>query len=175
MFKKILITAIVMVFLISCGIGNTNTTYTRGQIGRQGKTSVGRIVAMTQVDIAGTDSGIGTGVGAVSGALVGGALTAPSHHHRYGYHHHRASVGRQTVGALGVIGGAVVGGVAGNMAEKAITKDTAFEFLVEKPDGSVVTVVQTNELGLREGDKVVLIDIDGTTRIRQKVGGYRAQ
>jgi len=166
MFKKFLCGAVVMAFLAACGIGNTNTTYDRSQIGRQGHTSVGRIVAMTQIDIAGTDSGIGTATGAVSGGIVGGALTAPRHH---GWH--RPSPGRRAVGALGVIGGAVAGGIAGNLAEKAITKDTAFEFIVEKPNGSVITIVQTNELGLREGDKVILIDIDGTTRIRRKVGG----
>ena len=165
MFKKFLISALLMAFLTACGIGNTNTTYTRGQIGRQGSTSIGRIVAMTQIDIAGTDSGVGTAVGAVAGGVAGGALASPSH----GWYRH--SRGRRAVGTLGALGGAVVGGIAGNLAEKALTKDTAFEFLVEKPNGSVVSIVQTNELGLREGDKVILIDIDGTTRIRQKVGG----
>jgi len=167
MFKKFLCSVVVMAFLAACGIGNTNTTYDRSQIGRQGHTSIGRIVAMTQIDIAGTDTGVGTATGALSGGIIGGAVAAPSHHHRW----HRPSVGRQAVGALGVIGGAVAGGIAGNLAEKAITKDTAFEFIVEKPNGSVITIVQTNELGLREGDKVILIDIDGTTRIRRKAGG----
>ena len=171
MFKKILASLAVLVFVASCGIGNTNTTYSRGQIGRQGSTSVGRIVAMTQIDVAGTDSGVGTAAGAASGGIIGGALTAPSHHHRW----HRPSAGRRAVGALGVIGGAVAGGIAGNLAEKAITSDTAFEFLIEKPNGSVISVVQTIELGLREGDKVILVDIDGTTRIRRKIGGPDAQ
>ena len=168
MFKKLLVSLAVLVFAVSCGIGNTNTTYSRGQIGRQGSTSVGRIVAMTQIDVAGTDSGVGTAAGAASGGIVGGALTAPRHR----WH---ASRGRRAVGALGVIGGAVAGGIAGNLAEKAITSDTAFEFLIEKPNGSVISVVQTNELGLREGDKVILVDIDGTTRIRRKIGGPDAQ
>jgi outer membrane lipoprotein SlyB len=165
MFKNFLISALLITFLTACGIGNTNTTYSRGQIGRQGSTSVGRIVSMTQIDVAGTNSGIGTTVGALAGGIAGGALTSPSH----GWYRH--SRGRRAVGTLGALGGAVVGGIAGSLAEKALTKDTAFEFLVEKPNGAVVSIVQTNELGLREGDKVILIDIDGTTRIRQKVGG----
>jgi len=168
MFKKFLVSAIVMLFLAACGIGNTNTTYNRAQIGRRGTTSVGRIVEMTQIDIAGTDSGVGTAAGALSGGIVGGALTASPHHRRF-------SPGRGAVNALGIIGGAVAGGVAGNLAERAITRDTAFEFLVERPDGSVISIVQTNELGLREGDKVIMVEIDGTTRIRRKVGGYYAQ
>ena len=165
--KKLFTAIAALGLLVGCGIGNTNTTYDRSQIGRQGSTSVGRIVAMTQIDIAGTDSGVGTAAGAVSGGIVGGALTAPRHRHGW----HRPSPGRRAAGALGVIGGALAGGIAGNLAEKAITKDTAFEFIVEKPNGSTITIVQTNELGLREGDKVILIDIDGTTRIRRKVGG----
>ena len=49
--KKLFAALLVVGLLSGCGIGDTNTTYDRNQIGRQGQTSVGKIIAMTQVDI----------------------------------------------------------------------------------------------------------------------------
>ena len=79
MKKFLYILAIVsaLVGLTACGIGDTNTTYDRAQIGRQGRTSVGRIISMTQIDIAGDSSTgglIGAGVGGALGGVGGSAL-----------------------------------------------------------------------------------------------------
>jgi putative protease len=50
----------------------------------------------------------------------------------------------------------------------------AFEFLVqEDKTGDVISVVQSNELELQPGDHVILVELDGVTRIRQKMVGYR--
>lgn len=144
--------------LSACGIGDTNTTYDRAQIGRQGRTETGKVISMTQIDIAGTNSGgglIGAGVGGALGGVGGGAL------------------GGGKGSTLLAIGGAAIGALAGaavgSAAEQAATSDRAFEFLVKRDDtGRVISVVQTNELGLRPGDNVILVTIDGTTRIRQK-------
>ena len=82
--------------------------------------------------------------------------------------------GNTAVNIIGGVGGAVIGGVIGGAAEKAITSDTAFEFLVqEDKTGDVISVVQSNELGLQPGDNVILVEIDGVTRIRQKMVSYR--
>lgn len=147
-----------LVGLAACGIGDTNTTYDRAQIGRQGRTSVGRIIAMTQIDIAGDSS-----TGGLVGAGVGGALGGVG----------GSAMGGGKGSTLLAIGGAAVGALAGaaigGAASQAMTKDTAYEFLVQRGNTeNVVSVVQTNELGLRPGDNVILVEIDGTTRIRAK-------
>ena len=155
--KKFLISCLMFLFLVACGVGNTNTTYQRGQIGKRGSTSTGTIVAMEVIDIAGTESGVGTLAGGVAGGAAGSMIG-----------------GKPAVSLIGIVGGAVVGGMVGNAAEKAVTKDTAFEFLVqEDKTGDVISVVQSNELELQPGDHVILIEIDGVTRIRQKMTGYR--
>ena len=154
--KKFLVSCFMFLFLAACGVGNTNTTYQRGQIGRRGSTSTGTIVAMEVVDIAGTDE-VGTLAGGVAGAAAGSMIG-----------------GNTAVNIIGAVGGAVVGGAVGGAAQKAITSDTAFEFLVqEDKTGDVISVVQSNELGLQPGDHVILVEIDGVTRIRQKMVGYR--
>ena len=154
--KKFLISCFMLLFLAACGVGNTNTTYQRGQIGKRGSTSTGTIVSMEVIDVAGTD-GVGTLAGGVAGAAAGSMIG-----------------GNTAVNIIGGVGGAVLGGVLGNAAEKAITSDTAFEFLVqEDKSGNVISVVQSNELGLQPGDHVILVEIDGVTRIRSKMVGYQ--
>ena len=148
----------ILVGLTACGIGDTNTTYDRAQIGRQGRTTVGRIVAMTQIDISGDGS-----TGGLVGAGVGGALGGVG----------GSALGGGKGSTLMAIGGAAIGALAGaaigSAASQAATKDTAYEFLVQKGSSeNVVSVVQTNELGLKPGDNVILVEIDGTTRIRAK-------
>jgi len=142
----------------ACGIGDTNTTYDRAQIGRQGRTSVGRIIAMTQIDIAGDSS-----TGGLVGAGVGGALGGVG----------GSALGGGKGSTLFAIGGAAVGALAGaaigGATSQAMTKDTAYEFLVQRGNTeNVISVVQTNELGLKPGDNVILVEIDGVTRIRAK-------
>ena len=156
--KKIWTLVAGCLLLTACGIGDTNTTYNRGQIGKQGRTSVGKIIAMTQIEIEGSNETgglVGAGVGGALGGVGGGAL------------------GGGKGSTLLAIGGAAVGALAGaaigSAAEQSATHDTAFEFLVQKGNSdTVVSVVQTNEMGLKPGDRVILVEIDGTTRIRQK-------
>lgn len=154
--KKILVVLMMAVFLTACGAGNTNTTYSRAQIGKRGSTSTGVIVAMEVVTTEGANTGLGTIAGGAAGAIAGSAIGG----------------GRGS--ALAALGVGVAGAVAGNLIEKKILTDTAFEFLVqEDKTGNVISVVQSNELGLQPGDHVIMVELDGVTRIRQKMVGYR--
>ena len=156
--KKILIVCFLCLFLSACGIGDTNTTYDRAQIGRQGTTSTGRIISMTQIEIAGSSEGgtlIGAGLGGVAGGIVGSTFGGGK--------------GSDLMAIAGGAVGALVGGALGGSAQQSATRDTAYEFLIQKgSSNNVISVVQTNELGLKPGDNVVLVTIDGITRIRAK-------
>lgn len=156
--KKLFAALLVVGMLTGCGIGDTNTTYDRAQIGRQGKTSTGKIISMTQVDIAGSSEGgtlLGAGVGGVAGGIAGSTIGKGK--------------GSSLMALAGAAVGAIAGGAAGGAAQQAATEDTAYEFLIQKGNtDNVISVVQTNELGLKPGDNVILVTIDGTTRIRQK-------
>ena len=143
--------------VVACGIGDTNTTYNRSEIGRAGKVAYGRISAMTQVEIAGESEGgtlVGAGVGGLAGGIAG------------------STVGRGAGSSLMALGGATVGALAGGAiggaAAQAATKDTAYEFIVRLDNGEDTFFTQTNELGLRPGDRVVLVQLNGKWRIRAK-------
>ena len=102
--KKVLM-ALLMFCLVGCGIGDTNTTYRRAEIGKQGSTSVGRIISMTQIEIAGSSEGgtlVGAGVGGVAGGIAGSSIGR-------GHGSSLMAVAGATVGALA---GAAVGGAA---------------------------------------------------------------
>ena len=156
--KKLFAALLMAGMVTGCGIGDTNTTYDRAQIGRQGQTSLGKIISMTQVDIAGSSEGgtlVGAGLGGVAGGIAGSTVGKGK--------------GSSLMTLAGAAVGALAGGAAGGAAQQAATKDTAYEFLVQKGNtDNVISIVQTNELGLKPGDNVILVTIDGTTRIRQR-------
>ena len=152
MMKKFFCVILVAFALVGCGIGETNTTYDRSSIGQMGELSLGTIVAMNTVQTAGTN-----GVGTLSGGIAGAAAGS-------------MSGGNTAINIIGGVGGAVLGGVLGAKTEEALTKDTAIEFIVRTEAGKLIPIVQSNELGLRVGERVMLVTVSGTTRIRGRAG-----
>ena len=149
--KKLFFALLIACGLTACGIGNTNTTYERSAIGQQGSVSYGTIISMSVINTAGTDS-----VGTLGGAIAGGAAGS-------------MIGGNTAVNIIGGVCGAILGGMVGSATEKSLTKDNAMEFIVQKQNGQVVAVVQSNELNLRVGDPVMMITTGGTTRIRARM------
>lgn len=154
--KKILVMCLMCLVLTACAAGQTNTTYNRSQIGKRGSTSTGTVVAMEVVTTKGEKKGLGALAGGATGAIAG------------------SSIGGGRGSLLAAIGAGVAGAVAGSLVEEKVLTDTAFEFLVqEDKTGEIISIVQSNELQLQPGDHVILIELDGVTRIRQKMVGYR--
>lgn len=149
--KKLFFALLIACGLTACGIGDTNTTYERSAIGQQGSVSYGTIISMNVINTAGTDS-----VGTLGGAIAGGAAGS-------------MIGGNTAINIIGGVGGAILGGMVGNATEKSLTRDTAMEFIVQKQNGQVIAIVQSNELHLRVGDPVMMITTGGTTRIRARM------
>ncbi len=146
--KKILFNILICLTLSACGIGETNSTYSRYNIGQQALVQYGTIISIRPVNIEGTST-IGTIGGAVAGGAAGSMIG-----------------GNTAVNIIGATGGAIVGGIIGSAAEQAVTKDTAYEFIIRKQNGQTIAVVQSNEDRFRVGDNVILTTINGTTRIQ---------
>ncbi len=146
--KKTLCSALVCLVLTACGVGDTNTTYSRYDIGQQASVQYGTIISMRPVNVKGSST-----VGTIGGAVAGGAAGS-------------MIGGNTAINIIGATGGALLGGLIGGTAEQAVTKDTAYEFIVRKQNGQDVAVVQSNENQFRVGDRVILTNTDGTTRIQ---------
>ncbi len=123
-----------------CAPVHSGSTYSRSQAGQEQRVSKGTILAMREVKVEGTDTGAGKLGGAVIGGAAGSTLGQGS----------RANL-------AGAAAGAVLGAVLGTMAENRLTEATAIEFTVREENGATIAVVQANDQGLREGERVAIL------------------
>jgi outer membrane lipoprotein SlyB len=123
-----------------CAPVHSGSTYSRSQAGQEQRVSKGTILAMREVKVEGTDTGAGTIGGAVVGGAAGSTLGQGA----------RANLAGAAVGA-------VLGAVVGAMAESRLTEATAIEFTVREENGATIAVVQANDQGLREGERVAIL------------------
>lgn len=140
--------------LSACEATNTGKTYSQKQLGATSSVETGTVVSTREVNVAGSNTGVGTVVGAGAGAVAGSALG----------HKTRTNI-------LGAIGGAVLGGVIGHGVEDIATRGKATEFVVQRADGSTFAVVQTNEDNLQPGERVLIVSGD-KTRLTRDTGNY---
>lgn len=116
----------------------------------QGTTLV-RTAYVTQVrDIAvrgGSDSGVGTAVGAVLGGLAG------------------STIGSGNGRTAASIGGAIVGGMAGRHIERTARSSTTTELTVRFDGGEMRTYRIEDDANFRVGDKVKVINGHDGVRI----------
>jgi outer membrane lipoprotein SlyB len=92
-----------------------------------------------------------TGVGAVSGAAIGGI--AGSH------------VGGGSGQAVGAIAGMVLGGLLGQAIEQDANTRTGLEITVLMDDGKYLAVTQEGDEQFRSGDRVRILSGRGVTRV----------
>ena len=115
------------VALIACGPANQNSTVSTFAVGTQGSVRYGTVVGMRPVQVAGTRSGVGTGRGDWRARTVGG------------------------------VAGALLGGLAGTVVEEGVSGGQGVEFIIRGDEGGPdQAVIQTNEQGLRVGERVAL-------------------
>ena len=128
--------------LVGCA-PETNTTVDRFALGTVGHVSYGTIVGMRPVAVGGTRTGVGAGAGAVGGGLIGSTIG-----------------GDWRARTVGGVVGALAGGIAGAAIEEGVTRGNAYEFIIRDDRGQTRAVVQTNELGLTVGERVVVTQTD---------------
>ena len=144
MLKKFLLTLIwLFIFLqMNCSL-HSGSTYDRGEMGQPQSFSKGVIISKRNVTVKGTESGIGAVSGAVMGGLGGSKVSE-----------------NDAVSAIGAIGGAIVGGMVGAKAEELIMRDNASEFIIQPDVGDPFTLIQINDEKLKTGDRVLIINSD---------------
>lgn len=152
--KKFLFLILFSIGIAGCADNYANTSYSNYELGSQGSVQIGRIIQMTPVQTTGSD-GIGTASGAIAGAAAGSMIG-----------------GNTAVNIIGGVGGALLGGMIGSATERSLTSTQAYEFIIQKTNGSYVSILQTNELGLRPGDNVWITNANGVTRIRSRAVVY---
>ena len=133
------LSAAVLLALFGCGPSYSPDTYSSSAVQQANKVERGLIVGVRRVDV----SAPGT-VGALAGAAAGGAVGA--------------QVPGSMLGAtFGAIGGTVLGGLVGTTVEHTTADTTAFEYIVRKPNGELVSVTQKDKEALPLGQRVLVI------------------
>jgi outer membrane lipoprotein SlyB len=128
--------------------------------GYQGE--AGRVVAIRDVDLRETKSGvtngtlIGGGVGGVGGAIAGAAIG-----------------GNAGSAVLGGVLGAVGGAIAGTAIDRNSTS-RGIAVTINKDDGTQVTIAQRDDGDVQMGDRVIIVyDNNGVARAVRDTGRRR--
>lgn len=132
------VSAALLAALAACGPSYSPDTYAQTAAQQANKAEQGVIVGVRPVKI----SAAGT-VGTVTGAAAGGIAGS------------QAASG--PVSALTALGGSLVGGIAGSAVEHVASDADAFEYIVRKGNGDLVSVTQKDVTPLALGQKVLVI------------------
>ncbi len=120
----------------------------RGDAQRLSTVHDATVLAVRDVTVDGSQSGVGATAGGVVGGVLGGAR----------------SHGAESV-AIGVVG-AVAGAVIGNTIERAATRESAVELMLQLANGERRAIVQAKgDDDFRPGDAVLLVSSGGKTRV----------
>ncbi len=120
----------------------------RGDAQRLSQVQDAVVLSTRTVTVDGSQSGIGATAGGVVGGIAG------------------AGVGGRREGAIVGVLGAVAGAVVGNAVERAGTRETGVEYLLQLRNGERRAVIQAegNEK-IAPGDAVILVSTGGKTRV----------
>ena len=135
MLKKYLLPFLsLLIFLqTSCSL-HSGSTYDRAEMGQPQSFGKGIIISERNVTVKGTESGVGAVSGAVIGGLGGSTVSDDG-----------------AISAIGAIGGAIIGGMVGAKAS---------EFIIQPDVGEPFTLIQVNDEKLKAGDRVLIINSD---------------
>ena len=138
MLARLALCAVLAVSLVGCGPDYSPNTYASNAVQQANKVDQGVIVGVREV---------GVSASGAAGAVIGGAAGGIA----------GAQAGTGASSAFGALGGALVGGIAGSAAEHVVGDTRAFEYIVRKPNGDLLSVTQKDTEALAIGQKVLVI------------------
>jgi outer membrane lipoprotein SlyB len=126
--------------LAACGPDYSPNTYSSTAVQQAAKVEQGVVVGVRRVAVS-PQGATGAVAGAAAGAAVGSQVPA----------------GGGVSSTLGAIGGSLLGGLVGAGTEKAMGETQAWEYVVRKPSGEMISVTQIDDPPLALGTKVLVI------------------
>ncbi len=127
-----------MLALAACHPDYSANSYSSNAVQQANKVDQGVVVGRRSVGVSASGA-----TGAVTGAAAGGIAGSQA--------------GTGITSAFGALGGSVVGGLVGTAVEKTGGDTTAFEYVVRKPSGDLLSVTQQDARPLEIGQKVLVI------------------
>jgi len=136
-----------------CAGGIGGADYGRSQVRGEQSVRLATVMSVRNVNIEGTNSGLGTLAGAAVGGIAGN------------------SAGRGNGNALATVAGAVVGGLAGSAIENGASKQTGVEVTVQFDNGRLSAITQGADEAFKVGDRVMVTSGGGVTRVSKVAAG----
>lgn len=135
---RIVLCAAVLAGLAGCASNYSPNTYSSTAVQQANPVDQGVVVGAREVGVSAD-----TTVGAVTGAAAGGVAGS--------------QVGGGVTSAFGAIGGGLLGGLAGSAAQHVEGDAQAYEYIVRKKNGDLISVTQQDTQELRIGEHVLVI------------------
>jgi len=133
-----LILAPLLLPLAACGPTYSPNTYASNAAQQANKAEQGVIIGVRAVRISASGT-VGTVTGAAAGGLAG------------------SQAGAGPTSAFAALGGSLIGGIAGSAVEHSTADADAFEYIVKKTSGELVSVTQKDANPLPLGSHVLVI------------------
>ena len=134
---RALFTCAVLV-LAGCKPDYSANSYASSAVQQANKVDQAIVIGRRQVEV--TNNG-------TTGAVVGGAAGGIA----------GSQIGSNVTTAFAALGGSLVGGVVGSAVDKTTSRTTAYEYVVRKSNGDLLSVTQQDESPLAIGQKVLVI------------------
>jgi outer membrane lipoprotein SlyB len=125
--------------LTACGQRFSPDAYATTAVQQMNRVEQGVVIGRRQVTVQ-ADGSTGAATGGAAGGIIGAQTP-----------------GGNMAGAIGAVGGALVGGLFGSAAERVAGDTTAFEYIVRKTNGDLVSVTQRDPAPLGLGLRVLVI------------------
>lgn len=131
--------ALTLAMIAGCGGEYSPNTYAATAVQQANKVAQGVVVGVREIKVSASET-VGAVTGGAMGAIVGSQVPG-------------SSLGE----AFGTVGGTMIGGLAGAGAEHTVRDTRAFEYIVRKSTGDLVSVTQKDEIPLAIGQHVLVI------------------
>jgi outer membrane lipoprotein SlyB len=154
--KKVLILSLglggMLLMISGCARNISSSAYDARTVGRASDAYECVVVSVRQVLLENGDSLGDNATGALMGAVAGGAIGQ--------------AMGGGRGRTITTVGGALLGGAGGAMAEKSLKSQDGLEYVVRLSSGQLKTIVQGLDSPLRPGQSALLmIDHQGRSRV----------
>lgn len=130
--------AVLLAGLAACKSDYSPNTYSSTAVQQANPVDQGVVVGAREVTVSAD-----TTVGAVSGGAAGGVAGS--------------QLGTGVTSAFGAIGGTLLGGIAGSAAQHVEGDAKAYEYIVKKTNGDLISVTQQDKTPLTIGEHVLVI------------------
>ena len=125
--------------IAGCASDIDSNYYSTGSVGQVSQAQGCTVVSVRPIKVS-TQNGAGTAIGGIAGGIAGSQIG-----------------GGNTAHLLGAVGGAILGGFAGNAAQEGLTSQQGYEYIVRLDNGNTVSTTQGADVLLNPGRRCQII------------------